>query len=227
MSHTNNCPLTSNYHGIGVFGGTFDPIHLGHMHTTQAVASWLNLHKVLFIPAHIPPHKSHHNNTPYASAEQRAAMVELACQPYNNFHCDRIELLRNSNSYTVDTLKALKALYPEQTLYFILGMDSLLTFTTWHKYREILTLCHLVVNTRPNYQLSTVNADTRALLAHHQVHKLNDIHSKKYGGIILAKPVNIDVSSTQIRQRIYQQQRCETLVSPQVLDFIDKNALYR
>ncbi len=149
--------------GIGIFGGTFDPIHIGHVKSIDAVATWLHLDKVLIIPAHIPPHKTDSNITPKATSAQRATMVELAIADKPLFYCDRRELNRNGPSFTIDTLKELKATYPNQPLYFVIGMDSLQTFTTWHKYKEILSLCHLVVNTRPNYHLSDLNRETKNL----------------------------------------------------------------
>ena len=91
--------------GIGILGGTFDPIHLGHTQSAQAVANELGLTKVLLIPAHIPPHKTSVTLVPHASAEQRAAMVEIACQSSKLFFCDPRELQRSGHSYTVDTLK--------------------------------------------------------------------------------------------------------------------------
>ncbi|GAA0822409.1 nicotinate-nucleotide adenylyltransferase [Colwellia asteriadis] len=218
-------PLEKN--GIGIFGGTFDPIHNGHIQSAKMVSDWLGLANVLFIPAHIPPHKTQAHTIPHASATQRATMVSLACQPFPQFICDKRELTRSGHSYSVDTLKALKAEYPEQTLYFIIGMDSLLTFTQWHQYQDILTLCHLVVNTRPNYDISQVNQATKTLLENHQVDSVTILKQQKNGAIIFAPPVHFDISSTQIRANLCQQQCCKSSLSPLILDFINKNQLYR
>ena len=168
MTSTKSGINTIINNGIGILGGTFDPIHLGHTQSAQAVANQLNLTEVLLIPAHIPPHKISAKLVPHASAEQRAAMVEIACQKSELFTCDLRELKRSGHSYTVDTLKELKQQYPTKALFFIIGMDSLLTFTTWHKYKEILSLCHLVVNTRPNYSIEQLNEETKTLLSNCQ-----------------------------------------------------------
>ncbi|MGL1956945.1 MAG: nicotinate-nucleotide adenylyltransferase [Colwellia sp.] len=212
---------------IGIFGGTFDPIHLGHTESAKSVAQWLNISTLLFIPANIPPHKA----TPNVSAKQRAAMVELACKHEPLFQCDLRELSRCGNSYTVDTLKEIKTANPEKTLYFIVGMDSLLSFTTWHNYQEILNLCHLVVNCRPNSPLNTLNSVTKSLLSNHQVHNLSQLKEKHSGGILLSslfhKSLNIDISSSQIRQNLKSKISCQHLLSHSVLDFINKNQLYR
>ncbi len=216
---------------IGILGGTFDPIHLGHTLPAKVVAHQLSLDQILFIPANIPPHKA----TPNVSAKHRATMVKLACDVEPIFRCDERELKRDGFSYTLDTLKALSFAYPTAKLHFIIGLDSLLTFTTWHKYQEILSLCHLVVNTRPNYQLKTLNKATRALLDNHQTPDINSLNNKKAGGILLlpssipnfGEYLDIDISSSEIRQRLVNNQSCHQLLAPSVLAFINKNKLYR
>ncbi|WP_114326595.1 nicotinate-nucleotide adenylyltransferase [Candidatus Colwellia aromaticivorans] len=216
---------------IGILGGTFDPIHLGHTLPAKAVADYLSLTKILLIPANIPPHKA----TPNVSAKQRAEMVHLACSTEPLLTCDERELKRDGNSYTVDTLKELAESFPQQTLYFIIGLDSLLTFTRWHKYQEILSLCHLVVNTRPNYQLDNLDKATAALLNNHQIHSVNELKKRKSGGVLLLPDtlpslhnhLHIDISSSEIRQQLANKQDCQQLLAPSVFTFINKNKLYR
>ena len=219
--------MNANTQAIGIFGGTFDPIHLGHTNSAQSVATQLNLNKILLIPAHIPPHKSSVDLTPHANAQQRAAMVELACKHNSLFVCDSRELHRPGRSYTVDTLKELKRQYPNQALYFIIGMDSLMTFTQWYKYQEILTLCHLVVNTRPNYSLNEINDATRALLKNHQLTDINKLTLFTSGKIFFAHESLTDISSTQIRKKISIKQPCEHQLLPAISEFIHKKKLYR
>ena len=217
--------------GIGILGGTFDPIHLGHTLPAKAVADYLSLTKILLIPASIPPHKA----TPNVSAKQRAEMVHLACNTEHLFTCDELELKREGNSYTVDTLKELSKSFPHQILHFIVGLDSLLTFTQWHNYEEILSLCHLVVNTRPNYQLDNLNKATKALLNNHQVHNVNELKKFKSGGVLLLphtlptyqNHLHLDISSSEIRQKLANRQDCKELLDPSVFTFINKNKLYR
>ncbi len=219
------------HHSIGILGGTFDPIHLGHTLPAKATAQHLSLDEILFIPANIPPHKT----MPNVSAQQRVAMVNIACEHEPIFSCDERELGRHGNSYTVDTLKELSQTYPNSQLHFIVGLDSLLTFTTWYKYQEILSLCHLVVNMRPNYQLSAINQATKALLARHQVFEVDSLKKAKHGAILLLPTIipnledhlNIEASSSDIRQRLINQQDCQHLLSHDVLAFIHKNKLYR
>jgi nicotinate-nucleotide adenylyltransferase len=216
---------------IGVLGGTFNPIHLGHTLPAKAVAAHLLLDEVLLIPANIPPHKV----SPNISAKHRATMVKLACDAEPLFSCDERELTRDGFSFTVETLKGLSQCYPGARLHFIMGLDSLLTFTTWHQYQDILSLCHLVVNTRPNYQLSNINQATKSLLNVHQVNSVNALQKINSGGILLLpsslpnydEHLDINISSSEVRQRLINKQACQHLLSPKVLTFINKNKLYR
>jgi len=216
---------------IGILGGTFNPIHLGHTLPAKAVAAHLSLDKVLLIPANIPPHKTSVNVSP----KHRATMVKLACDAEPILSCDVRELKRDGYSFTVDTLKELSQLHPFARLYFIMGLDSLLTFTSWHKYQEILSLCHLVVNTRPNYQLNNINQATKSLLNNHQIDDVKTLKDKKSGGILLLpsslpdydEHLDINISSSDVRQRLINKQACQHLLSPKVLAFINKNKLYR
>jgi len=212
---------------IGILGGTFDPIHLGHTQSAQAVANELGLTSVFLIPAHISPHKTSSDLVPHATAQQRAAMVELACQQNSLFSCDTRELQRAGHSYTVDTLKELKLQYPNQPLYFIIGMDSLMSFTRWHQYQEILSLCHLIVNTRPNYPIEQLNSETEALLQKFQTTDSSQLSRIESGSIYLAKAKFFNISSTEIRHALAQQQNGHQQLLPTISDFIHKNKLYR
>jgi len=228
MANKNTCsPQSSLGKGIAILGGTFDPIHLGHTLSAQAVADELGLQKVLLIPAHIPPHKISPDLVPHASSQQRAAMVEIACQSSTIFLCDQRELQRSGHSYTVDTLKELKLQYPNQPLYFIIGMDSLMTFSRWHQYQEILSLCNLVVNTRPNYSFNQLNDETKELLTNHKTTDVTQLIQYEAGRIFFAKQCFFDISSTQIRQQLMKKQRCDQQLLPSISEYINKNNLYR
>ncbi|MGB0937429.1 MAG: nicotinate-nucleotide adenylyltransferase [Colwellia sp.] len=231
---------------IGILGGTFNPIHIGHTLPAQSVATSLALDKVVLLPANIPPHKE----MPTISAQHRANMVKLACKDSAIFDCDTRELNRDGHSYTVDTLKELNAVYPKQTLYFIMGMDSLLTFTTWHNYQEILTFCHIVVTTRPGHPFddtfnhsfddtlkksSKVSLETAALLSQHRVKTIQACKDKKSGCIIFSQDLNgedsplLDISSTEIRSLLKKDPtslECSRFMHKNVLAYIQKNQLY-
>jgi len=208
---------------IGILGGTFDPIHLGHINPGKDLLDWLGLKELVLMPAAIPPHKAGTG----ATAEQRAAMVKLVCDREKVFHCDERELKRAAASYTVETLLEIKKQHPHQRIFFIIGMDSLFTFTRWHKWQEILTLCHLVVNTRPGYEIAAMPAETRQLLAKHQAMDVSELKQSLAGRVILAPQSHWDISSTQIRQAIKSNSDCQHLLPAPVLAYIHKHQLYR
>ncbi|MGB1262918.1 MAG: nicotinate-nucleotide adenylyltransferase [Cognaticolwellia sp.] len=208
---------------IALFGGTFDPIHLGHILPAQATAKWLGVEQLQLIPAHIPPHKA----GTHASAKQRAEMVSLVCDTQTMFTLDNRELLRESHSYTVDTLREIKTDYPNATLYFIIGMDSLLAFTTWHAWQDILTLCNLVVNIRPGYPHAALTETLSAELTPHLVDNIQQLQRQQSGQIILHNSTAYDISSTKIRAKIKAGQNYRQYLPEPVYQYIEQHQLYR
>ncbi|WDE13346.1 nicotinate-nucleotide adenylyltransferase [Thalassomonas haliotis] len=208
---------------IGILGGTFDPIHLGHLNPAKALLNWLGLDQLVLMPAAIPPHKAGTS----ASAQQRVQMVKLACEQEKVFHCDERELKRQTTSYTLDTLLEIKKEHPHQRIFFVIGMDSLFSFTKWHKWQQILTLCHLVVNSRPGYELADMPTETQQLLAGHQVSDVSELKKSLAGNIILAPESRWDISSSQIRQQLQSNQDCQHLLPSPVLAYIRQHNLYR
>jgi len=210
---------------IAILGGTFDPIHNGHIIPAQHVAKWLGVKQVSLMPTHLPPHK----NMVSATAEQRVDMVQLICESNPLFTCDQRELNRTGLSYTVETLKEIKQQHPGKTIYFIIGMDSLLTFQQWHQWQEILTLCHLVVNYRPNHAVDNFSNDLTILLEQHKPPSISDLLSlnKSAGYIIFPPEIFCDVSSTLIRANIKNGSDCQKLIPEIVLNYINQHQLYR
>ena len=207
---------------IAIFGGTFDPIHYGHMFPAIHAAQWLKLDTVNLLPANIPPHKAK------AKVENahRVTMLELACQHYPIFTIDDRELSKNTPSYTVETLREYRSMHPNARLYFFVGMDSLLTFTTWYQWQEILSLCHLVVTTRPGYDSAAAPDEIKELL---QQYEINLAQAKKVlaGGIIIAPPIAHDVSSTQIRGLIASEQDITPYTLDTIASYITTQKLYQ
>jgi len=211
---------------LAILGGTFDPIHNGHIIPAKNVAKWLGIDRISILPAHLPPHK----NTVSASAQQRVDMVKLVCENEALFDCDERELKRTSLSYTVDTLKEIKNEHGSNSrIFFIIGMDSLLNFTQWHQWQEILTLCHLVVNCRPDYPLNNLSTATHDLLSKHRLNKeiqVKDIQTNA-GYILFPPEIHLAISSTVIKAKIKAQQNCQELLTKNVLNYIEKQQLYR
>ena len=137
--------MADKYTLTGIFGGTFDPIHNGHLLPLRQAAEQVGIQKVGLMPCHIPPHKG----TPSVSSHQRLKMVELACETDPLFYADDFELLRETPSYSVETLKQKKQQKPEQTLCFFMGMDSLRSLNSWYHWQDLLSYCHIIVCKRP------------------------------------------------------------------------------
>lgn len=133
---------------VGILGGTFDPIHLGHLAVAEGALHLLGLDRVVFLPNRQPPHKA---GRPVTPAEHRAAMVRLAIAGNEHFAFSDVELNREGPSYTLHTVRALQEQRPDWRLAFLVGMDSLLELQTWYEYRTLLTLIELVVVSRPGY----------------------------------------------------------------------------
>ncbi len=208
---------------IGIYGGTFDPIHLGHINSAKHIAKWLNLSEITLLPSHIPPHKS----TTHANPVQRREMVNRVENEHSVFTVDSRELKKTTPSYTVETLEAFKHEHPDSTLYFLIGMDSLQTFTSWYRWQDILKLAHLVVSTRPGYQHKNNCLATQNLLKECLIRDISTRHILSSGGIFLAPEQNWCISSTEIRMRIKSQQPHQHLISNTVFDYIKQQQLYR
>ncbi len=185
---------------LGIFGGTFDPIHLGHIIPASDLAKQLTLDTIYLMPAHIPPHKSETS----VNALHRSAMVSKVCQQQPLFKLDQRELKRSTPSYTIDSIKELIAEQPNSVIYFFIGADSLLALPSWHKVEELLTLCHFVVCARPGYQLDTLND---AVYNNRLTTSLNDLRANDFGKIYIAETQQLDISSTQLRAALKNQSK--------------------
>jgi nicotinate-nucleotide adenylyltransferase len=222
MSFHNALFVNTKEKNIGILGGTFDPIHYGHIKPALKAAQWLALDEIKLMPAHIPPHKS----TTYANAKQRLAMVNLVCQQYPIFSAEPCELLRNSPSFTVDTLELLKKTHKNTRFYFFIGMDSLINFTSWHNYTKILSLCHLVVLSRPSYSLEQVDDLGKQLLNKHLTCTIDETKKVNSGHIIVAPTCHYDISSTQLRAQIKQGIIDKKHLPSTIFEYIMEQKLY-
>ena len=198
--------------GLGILGGTFDPIHLGHLHIAEAVYDQIALDEIVFIPAFVPPHKLGQD---YAPAQHRYAMTELAVRSFPHFTVSDMELRRSGVSYTIDTLRELHELYPERKLYFIIGADSLFAFEVWKEPGRICKACTLVVAVRNHTSSDELNREIKRL-------------SEKYeGNFARLDTMNIDVSSHQIRQWISDEKSLKYYVPDKVISYMKENGIYR
>ncbi len=207
-----------------LFGGTFDPVHYGHLLPVEALAEAINLARVIVMPNNVPPHRPQ----PEATSQQRKAMLALAINDRPLFTLDERELRRDTPSYTAETLEIWRQESgPARPLAFIIGQDSLLSFPTWYRYDSILGYCHLIVCRRPGYALEMRDEVHQRWLEQHLTTDARELHTLPAGKIFLAQTPWFDISATQIRQRLRQNQPCDDLLPPAVLDYIMQQGLYR
>lgn len=206
---------------LGILGGTFDPVHYGHLRFAEEARELFSLDGVVFVPVGIPPHKE---ATRIASAEQRLKMVELAIKGNHLFCVSDIEIKKPWMSYSVDTIKEIKKEFsPEVELYFLVGHDAFQEIGSWKDYQELLTLCHFVVATRAG-QGGTLPLEVADLFCYDG----NGCYRYRGGTWLYQVEITtLDISSTRIRETVRQGNSVKYLVPPEVEDFIRVNGLYR
>ncbi|NQZ49792.1 MAG: nicotinate-nucleotide adenylyltransferase [Moritella sp.] len=207
---------------IGILGGTFDPIHYGHLRPCLDLLQQLNLAEVRLMPNHIPPHRA----APGSNSAHRLAMATLAVEHCDELSVDPRELNRTTPSYTIDTLIELAAENPTTPVCFLIGLDSLNNLHTWYRWQELLDYCHLVVSYRPNYKL-TLAPEVQKLFEQVQTMDVKVLQQQKQGRILLWPSTQLEISATRIRQLIKHQQSPQYLLPDNVLSYIHKNNLYK
>ena len=196
---------------VGVLGGTFDPIHIGHLVSAEEAWEELKLERVVFIPAGLPPHKLDHVMSP---VEHRLAMVELAIASNPHFAVSRVDIDRFGPCYTVDTIELLRDEWgPGVKIYFIMGSDSLLDILTWHNPRRLIRLCRFAVVSRPGYQVDLNELDALLPGVASRVHMLN--------------APQLAISSTDIQRRVREGLPIKYQVPKAVEDYIYQHKLYQ
>lgn len=197
---------------IGIMGGTFDPIHMGHLILGEKSYEQLGLDKVWFMPAGNPPHKK--NRKGRASDEQRMEMVRLAIEDNPHFELSDIEMNEEGYTYTYRTLENLKEQNPDTDYYFIIGADSLYTFETWKEPLRICQACTLVVAVRNHTPVDELNREMELL-------------NRKYNGrFIRLDTMNIDVSSQHLREWIVQHKTLRYYVPDKVIAYMQEQGIY-
>ena len=195
----------------GIFGGSFNPIHYGHLMICEYIKEEMGLDKVIFIPTGNPPHKEIG-----VSAKDRYEMVRLAISPNPDFEISDIETTRVNLSYTVDTIRELKKIYKKEKLYFLIGLDSLFQLKTWKKIGDLSQEIEFVVALRPGY------------IDKEEINNEIDFLRENFGTKInLIKTPLYEISSTDLRDRIHEGKSLRYLIPKKVLDYIEESGFYK
>jgi nicotinate-nucleotide adenylyltransferase len=207
---------------IGIFGGTFDPIHYGHLRSAFEMLQALDFEAVRFIPCGDPPHRG----VTYATAEQRQRLVELAIDGQQGFIADDRELQRGGLSYTVDTLASLREEFPGRSLGLIVGMDAFLGLPGWYRWTEILGIAHIVVAHRPGWKAPDIGA-LGELISEHGTHRVEDLHTALAGRVHIHAVTQLEISSTEIRDLVAAGRDPRFLMPDSVRDEILHSGIYK
>ncbi len=189
---------------LGIFGGTFNPPHLGHLIVAESVREQLKLDRLFFVPSYSPPHKL---NLQVALPRQRFEMVELSVNNNKYFSVSDIEIKREGKSYSIDTIHSMSLSFPRAQIYFIIGMDNLIDFPQWKLPNEIISQVELIVMNRAGYDREVKNEFSR------------------YANFI--KVPNLDISSSDIRRRVKMERSIRYLVNEEVEKYIIRKGLYK
>jgi nicotinate-nucleotide adenylyltransferase len=213
---------------IGIFGGTFNPIHLGHLAAAETVQKRFLLDRIFFVPSHIPPHKKLKN---IASPLDRLHMVELAVAPNSRFIASSMEIDSRGKSYSINTLNRFKKIYPGAWIFFILGADAFLEIGTWKSWKKVLNRCLFLVVSRPGYHLRKAKAVLGSMFQEMMctvspsLETSDDLISSFK---VFLLPINaLPISSTAVRQRIKEGKSLWRWVPKPVDVYIKQKRLYR
>ncbi|MBE0467590.1 MAG: nicotinate-nucleotide adenylyltransferase [Candidatus Desulforudis sp.] len=197
---------------LGVMGGTFDPVHYGHLVAAEGVRYEYRLDKVIFVPAGRPPHKPNYR---ISDPEHRLALVRLAVASNPFFEVSDLEIERPGLSYTYDTIREMRRLHDPDEIYFITGADAVLEILSWHRFEELLEICRFIAATRPGYELGGLTGRLRELPAH------------LVERIVPVEVPALAISSSDIRRRVREGRPIKYLLPESVEAYILSRALYK
>ncbi|WP_078084346.1 nicotinate-nucleotide adenylyltransferase [Microbulbifer mangrovi] len=207
---------------IALFGGTFNPVHFGHLRMALELKEVLGFEEMRLLPSHQPVHRA----APGVTAEARRDMLELALADCSQLQLDQRELLRAGPTYTVDTLEELRAELGEAvSISFCMGLDSLLGLPGWHRWERLIELAHLVVVTRPGWQIPA-EGPVAELLANHRGN-MGDLQQRAAGRILVREQTLLPISATDIRSLIESGRSPQYLLPQRVLEYIQTHQLYK
>ena len=194
---------------IGVLGGTFDPVHFGHLRPALEVMQAVGLDQLRFLPNSIPPHRE----TPWLNVEKRLELLKTAIDDQPGFELDERELQREGHSYMVDTLESLRVDFPADSVCLVLGMDAFLGLQQWHQWQRIPEMCHLIVTSRPGFEMS---GDFLQQLPATLATTASGLSEEAAGRILLQSVTQLDISASHIRAMLAKGQSVRYLLPDEV-----------
>ena len=198
---------------IGIYGGSFDPVHLGHLQTATSIKNELNIDRLFMLPCFEPVHKNSLNYT----SKQRLQMLDLAIKEFNSLEIDTREILRGGSSFMIDTLLDLKESFKNESICLIIGMDSFINFKTWKNWDEFSKLIHLVVLPRNGDQ-----PVSKTLTTFEIAENVDKLKSNSSGYLYFSNSQMIDISSSAIRGKIAANQNLDNLLPISIINFLKK-----
>ena len=212
---------------VGIFGGTFDPIHYGHLRVAEEIVETVGLQKMYFVPAGMPRLR----HSPVASPQHRVEIVRLAIQKNPDFVLDGREIYRDGVSYSIDTVREFKQEFGEEIrLCLVLGADAFIKLPEWNNWKELFNLCHFIVSTRPGYTFTLIkellSKELREECSQRWVSNTDTLKKETSGLIFIASTTMLDISATSIRAHIAVGRNVRHLVPSVTVNYISKNKLY-
>ena len=208
---------------VGILGGTFDPVHNGHLHLATTFLETLNMAELRFVPLNTPPHRT----LPLASAEQRLEMLELAVENQAGLKVDDCEIRRGGISYSIDTLKHLRKILNETPICLLMGIENFNTLNHWHQWQSLLDYAHIVIANRPGSDTKLTDEEMNNFMDESITHSVELLHQQPAGLIMQMGVPMLDISSTQIRNNFQTNLKSDSLLPNKVLDFIQTHHLYK
>ena len=211
---------------IGLFGGTFNPVHWGHLRSAEEIREMFDLNQVIFIPTNISPHKESKETIP---ANHRLIMLDIAVNNNALFFTSDVELKRTGKSYSIETINHFKQTFEEEpTIYFVLGMDAFLDINSWKSYQELFSLCNFIVMTRPGYEAKELDQIIPDQIMKDFVYhpdKRKFVHSSQFA-IYFREITSLDISSHSIRTFIKNGRSIKYLLPEEVENYVKEHGFY-
>ncbi len=204
---------------LGIYGGTFNPIHYGHLRAAIEIKEYFSLEQIRFIPCYQPVHK----HTDIANADMRWHMLKLALKDISGMVADKRELQRQGNSYMLDTLISLKQDFPQQKLLLIIGTDAFLQLSSWYKWQQLFDYAHILVMQRPNIPLTPVSEFLQTRICNN----IATFNAQQCGKIFFQNITQLDISASLIRTQHAAGKNIRFLLPDQIINYIQTQQLYR